>query len=255
MRATVVVALLLHALPGARGAANATNATFVRGPDRGVTYDEAAAFCTQIGATIASIHSAAENELARTACGGLVCWLGLVEYGGDAGTAAASQAWRWQDPPAGQDIVPAYTNWAAGEPDNSGGAGVDVLAGADRRNAMMNNPLNTVGEWYDAVEDHNIPYPLCRVAGELNFTLDHNPAQCQVAWDEGRCRKLSSDEKCCAPPGRQACADLIGGTGDVVETYQLVQTGEACKDENGNPDSSKFKCYKCEAASARRRGG
>ena len=132
--------------------------------------------------------------------------------------------------------------------------GADVPAGADRRNAMMNNPLNTVGEWYDAVEDHNIPYPLCRVAGELNFTLDHNPAQCQVAWDEGRCRKLSSDEKCCAPPGRQACADLIGGTGDVVETYQLVETGEACKDENGN-DSLEFKCYKCEAASARRRGG
>ena len=255
MRATVVVALLLHALPGARGAANAT---FVRGDDRHVTYDEAAAFCTQIGATIASIHSAAENELARTACAGVlgahVCWLGLVETGGDAGTAAASQTWLWEQPAAGQTAIPAYTNWAAGEPDNSGGAGADVPAGADRRNAMMNNPLNTVGEWYDAVEDHNIPYPLCRVAGELNFTLDHNPAQCQVAWDEGRCRKLSSDEKCCAPPGRQACADLIGGTGDVVETYQLVETGEACKDENGN-DSLEFKCYKCEAASARRRGG
>ena len=125
MRATAVVALLLHALPGAHGAANAT---FVRGPDRHVTYDEAAAFCTQIGATIASIHSAAENELARTACGGLVCWLGLVEYGGDAGTAAASQAWRWQDPPASQAAIPAYTNWAAGAPDNAGG---------DQRNAII----------------------------------------------------------------------------------------------------------------------
>ena len=117
MRAAAVVALLLHALPGAHGAANAT---FVRGPDRRVTYDEAAAFCTQIGATIASIHSAAENELARTACGGLVCWLGLVEYGGDAGTAAASQTWLWEQPAAGQTAIPAYTNWAAGEPDNNG---------------------------------------------------------------------------------------------------------------------------------------
>ena len=249
MRATAVVALLLHALPRAHGAAT----TFVRVPED-LAYAEAEARCTQIGAAIASIHSAAENELARTACGGLVCWLGLVEYGGDAGTAAASQAWRWEQPAAGQTAIPAYTNWAAGEPDNSGGAGADVPAGADRRNAMMNNPLNTVGEWYDAVEDHNIPYPLCRVAGELNFTLDHNPAQCQVAWDEGRCRKLDSDEKCCAPPGRQACADLLGGTGDVNETYQLVETGEACKDENGN-DSLEFKCYKCEAASTRRRGG
>ena len=60
MRAAVVVALL-HALPGARGAANPT---FVRGPE-GLNYPEAAAFCTEIGATIASIRSAAENELAE----------------------------------------------------------------------------------------------------------------------------------------------------------------------------------------------
>ena len=118
MRATALVALLLHALPGAHGAAT----TFVRGPDRRVTYDEAAAFCTQIGATIASIHSAAENALARTACGNNTCWLGLAE--------TTPAAWLWQDPPAGQDLVPAYTNWAAGEPDNSGGAGVGVPAGA-----------------------------------------------------------------------------------------------------------------------------
>ena len=117
MRAAAVVALLLHALPGAHGAANAT---FVRGDDRHVTYDEAAAFCTQIGATIASIHSAAENALARTACGNNTCWLGLAETGGDAGTAAASQDWLWQDPPAGQAAAPAYMNWAAGEPDNNG---------------------------------------------------------------------------------------------------------------------------------------
>ena len=92
-------------------------------------------------------------------------------------------------------------------------------------------------------------------ATNLNFTLDHNPAQCQVAWNDGRCRELFSDDECCVAPGRQACADLLGGTGDVVETYQLVSTGEICKDENGNWDASKFKCYTCEAASARRRGG
>ena len=231
MRATAVVALLLHALPGAHGVAATT---FVRVPED-LAYAEAEARCTQIGAVIASIHSAAENELARTACGN-TCWLGLAE---------TATAWLWQDPPAGQAAVPAYTNWAAGEPDNDGG---------DQRNAI----IDTAGEWHDSGDGSlglgYVAYPLCRVAGELNFTLDHNPAQCQVAWDEGRCRKLSSDEKCCAPPGRQACADLIGGTGDVVETYQLIETGEACKDENGN-DSLEFKCYKCEAASTRRRGG
>ena len=235
MRDTAVVALLLHALPGSHGVAT----TFVRVPED-LAYAEAEARCTQIGAAIASIHSAAENELARTACGGLVCWLGLAEMGGDAGTAAANQTWLWQDPPASQAALPAYTNWAAGEPENAGG---------DQRNAI----IDTAGEWQDSGTTLSRA-PLCRVAGELNFTLDHNPAQCEVAWDEGRCRKLYSDEKCCAPPGRQACADLLGGTGDVVETYQLIETGEAYKDENGN-DSLEFKCYKCEAASARRRGG
>ena len=92
-------------------------------------------------------------------------------------------------------------------------------------------------------------------ATNLNFTLDHNPAQCQVAWNDGRCRELFPSDNCCAPPGRQACADLLGATGDVVETYQMVQTGKTCKDENGNPDSSEFNCYTCEAASTRRREG
>ena len=239
MRATAVVALLFHALPGAHGAANAT---FVRGPEK-LAYAEAEALCTQIGAAIASIHSAAENELARTACGN-TCWLGLAE---------TATAWLWQDPPAGQAAVPAYTNWAAGEPDNNGAL--------DRLNAI----IDTAGEWSDSYSSttpngagyivNALEYPLCRVTGELNFTLDHNPAQCQVAWNDGRCRELFPSDNCCAPPGRQACADVLGATGNVVETYQLVQTGKYCKDENGNPDSSEFNCYTCEAASTRRREG
>ena len=101
---------------------------------------------------------------------------------------------------------------------------------------------------------HTLP-GAANATNDLNYTLVHNPAQCQVAWNDGRCRELFSDDECCVAPGRQACADLLGATGDVVETYQLVQTGKTCKDENGNPDSSEFNCYTCEAASARRRGG
>ena len=245
MRATAVVALLLHALPGAYGVAATT---FVRVPED-LAYAEAEARCTQIGAAIASIHSASENALARTACGNNTCWLGLAETGGDAGTAAASQTWLWQDPPASQAAVPAYTNWAAGEPGND--------AGFDLRNAI----IDTAGEWHDHDSGDGslgfayLAYPLCRVAGELNFTLDHASNQCQVAWNDGRCRELFPSDNCCAPLGRQACADVLGATGNVVETYQLVQTGKYCKDENGNPDSSEFNCYTCEAASARRREG
>ena len=93
MRAAAVAALLLHA-----PRANATNTTFVRGPE-GLNYPEAEAFCTEIGATIASIRSAAENELARTACGGATCWIGLEEIGGNAWTPKASQTWRMDPMP------------------------------------------------------------------------------------------------------------------------------------------------------------
>ena len=223
MRATAVVALLLHALPRAHGAAT----TFVRVPED-LAYAEAAARCTQIGAAIASIHSAAENELARTACGNSACWLGLAETGGDAGTAAANQTWLWQDPPAGQTAAPAYTNWAAGQP-----------------NINANAAMTATGEWVatESVDLDSLLFPLCRVAGELNFTLDHNAAQCmERCWpDEGQ---NNDAPHCCALPGKMSCADdSLGGT------YQLVRTasGYFWDDDWEDPDRQEydFKCYPC----------
>ena len=72
--------------------------------------------CSRIGAEIATIYSATENELARQACGGLSCWIGLEEVGGDASTPKESQTWRWMD---GSDA--AYTNWVGWEPNNYDG--------------------------------------------------------------------------------------------------------------------------------------
>ena len=251
MRAAAVVALLLHALPGAYGVAATT---FVRVPE-GLAYAEAEARCTQIGAAIASIHSAAENELARTACGDLTsCWLGLVETGGDAGTAAANQTWLWQDPPAGQTALPAYTNWAAGAPDNAGGV--------DQRNAGIRG---TTGEWYTvdaeqrvdgAVTSIILNKPLCRVAGELNFTLDHAPQQCQVNTKCRQKKKTSKgktgnvprkdrDPTCCGRGAEtenikhRSCAPVRN------QTYQLVQTGEACDVGEYAYAYKKYKCYPC----------
>ena len=206
MRATAVVALLLHALPGAYGVAATT---FVRVPED-LAYAEAEARCTQIGAAIASIHSAAENALARTACGNNTCWLGLVD-GRILGTDPA--AWLWQDPPAGQAADPAYTNWAAGEPDNNGAL--------DRRNAI----IDTAGEWHDSGDGSRSP--LCRVAGELNFTLDHNAAQCRE-----RCRPKNGqnkDKNCCAHPRKMSCADdaaggSISSSGSRVSQTRRVET-------------------------------
>ena len=218
MRATAVVALLLHALPGAHGAAT----TFVRVPED-LAYAEAAARCTQIGAAIASIHSAAENALARTACGNNTCWLGLVD-GRILGTDPA--AWLWQDPPAGQAADPAYTNWAAGEPANPG---------ASAHAVMMS------GEWYAAAADDSAPYPLCRAEGELNFTLDHQKTQCRE-----RCRPTqgqNKDKNCCAHPRKMSCADDAAGGG-----YQLVRFGskkdkdDAC-DRYHRRSAYSYGCY------------
>ena len=243
MRATTAP-LLLGALPGAYGVAATT---FVRVPED-LAYAEAEARCTQIGAAIASIHSAAENELARTACGDLTsCWLGLVETGGDAGTAAANQTWLWQDPPAGT-ALPAYTNWAAGEPDNAGGV--------DQRNAI----IDTAGEWHDSGDGSlglgYVAYPLCRVAGELNFTLDHAPQQCQVNTKCRQKKKTSKgktgnvprkdrDPTCCGRGAEtenikhRSCAPVRN------QTYQLVQTDEACDVGEYAYAYKKYKCYPC----------
>ena len=234
MRATAVVALLLHALPGAHGAANATNVTFVRGPE-GLNYPEAEAFCTEIGATIASIRSAAENELARTACGASMCWLGLEEIGGNARTPKASQTWRWVD-----GSTATYTNWVGSEPNN--------YEGNDERNAVMNCCQGVEGVafainggWYDATDVYDKPKPLCRLVGELSFDLVHVPAQCQHRC-EGK-NGQDHDKKCCALPGKMSCADdSLGGK------YQLVRTERHCN--HWDPDRAyNYYCLPCEAAS------
>merc|ERR1712138_285192 len=82
----------------------------------GGNYYDATAYCSSIGASIATIHSATENELARQACGGSSCWIGLEEVGGSASTPKASQTWRWMDGSRAR-----YTNWLSSEPQNHNG--------------------------------------------------------------------------------------------------------------------------------------
>ena len=220
MRASAAVAGLLYVLPCAHGAGNAT---FVLGPQIPLNtvlethgYGHATDFCTYIGATIATIHSAAENELARQACGLESCWLGLVY----------DPTWLWQNPPASQTTAPAYTNWAAGEPANPG---------ASAHAVMM------AGEWYGAAADDSAPYPLCRAEGELNFTLDHQKTQCRE-----HCRPTqgqNKDKNCCAHPRKMSCADDAAGGG-----YQLVRfgskkdKGDAC-DRYHRRSAYSYGCY------------
>ena len=109
--------------------------------DYGFTYDEASAWCAARDGTLASIHDAAEQELARAACGPSTCWLGLNEVGGDAETHPSQQVWAWAD---GSPLD--YTQW--------GDWGRNW--GGDERRAIMN--CCGVGEggegiWYAAADD------------------------------------------------------------------------------------------------------
>lgn len=65
--------------------------------DYSTSYDDPKNYCADRGASLATIYSATENELARQACGGSTCWIGLEEVGGDASTPKESQTWRWPD--------------------------------------------------------------------------------------------------------------------------------------------------------------
>ncbi|CAH0367572.1 unnamed protein product [Pelagomonas calceolata] len=134
------------------GGGGSSEDLFVAGPSGGNYYD-ATAYCSSIGASIATIYSATENELARQACGGSSCWIGLEEVGGSASTPKASQTWRWMD-----GSTASYTNWDDWEPNNHDGN--------DERNAMMNccgtDGVDASGMWHDAPYNYDEPRPLCR---------------------------------------------------------------------------------------------
>ena len=225
MRATAVVALLLHALPGAYGVAATT---FVRVPED-LAYAEAEARCTQIGAAIASIHSAAENELARTACDSLTsCWLGLVEMG-------VTRA------------QPRRARPGAGRTRGGPGPFPRTRTGRRRAGQFPGAPRRRAGGRGHGTTGHGLwsrgatAYPLCRVAGD-------SPPRPQPGAVPGRVgrrkmQKLDSDE-CAARPGRRVRGPSrrYGRCPDVP----VGRDRRACKDENGN-DSLEFK------AGARRR--
>ena len=72
---------------------------------------DADAACQAAGLQLASVQSAEQNALLVAAAAGNQVWIG--------GTDAASEdAWVWS--PSNTPL--SYTNWAGGEPSNSGGA-------------------------------------------------------------------------------------------------------------------------------------
>jgi len=173
------------------------------GPDA-LSYQAAVSYCVSVGGEIASIHSDADNEAARDACGDNVCWIGLRESGGEAGTHAFEQIWRWPDnSTAGAD---SYHNWAPGEPDYS--------EYYDERHAVMNeghNPqynrwnwrVSTSGLWFAIHSDTWSTYvPLCGVNAPTTApTLSPAPTSSpkptsSFSCDNDKCG-VSGNDECC----------------------------------------------------------
>ena len=74
-----------------------------------LSWSDAKAACQAEGKQLASVHSASENALLRTAAAGNEVWIG--------GTDAASEGtWKWSS--TGTPL--SYTSWYSGEPNNNG---------------------------------------------------------------------------------------------------------------------------------------
>jgi hypothetical protein len=198
-------------LLGSLGAARAYNGYAV-GPDT-LSYQAAVSYCVSVGGEIASIHSDADNEAARDACGETTCWIGLRESGGDAGTHAFEQIWRWPDnSTAGADT---YHNWAQGEPKNKDS---DFYAKyEDQRHAVMNGPgyyLESSGLWFTTTDTWSTSWstyaPLCSVNAPTTApTLSPAPTTSprptySFSCDNDRCG-LSEEEDCCDEYNNPVC--------------------------------------------------
>ena len=193
-------------LLGSLGAARAYTGYAV-GPDA-LSYQAAVSYCVSIGGEIASIHSDADNEAAREACGETTCWIGLRESGGDQGTHAFEQLWRWPDnSTAGAD---SYHNWAPGEPDYN--------EYEDERHAVMNDPeyysFESSGLWFATHSDTWSTYvPLCSVNAPTTApTLSPAPTSSpkptySFSCDNDKCG-VSEREECCHDPWDEpVCSD------------------------------------------------
>ena len=123
------------------------------------TRDNAAAFCRDQGAQLASIISAEEQAAAVTAAGGLEVYISLSD-------AVVEGTWRWLDSTMSTIV---YTNWGAGEGSNA--AEDCVLIGGSGAN---------VGKWADWPCD-TIRHALCERRSPGYFVINQT-----MTWIQAR---------------------------------------------------------------------
>jgi len=179
-------------------------------------YLNALHYCGGIGGALASIRSEEDNVKARDACGDNVCWIGIWERGGDAGTHAFEQSWVQPWPYNSTVSADSYYNWASGEPDYS--------EYYDERHAVMNEGhTSPSGLWFavDAERWSTLSKPtyvaLCSVnAPTMAPTLSPAPTSSprptsSFSCDNDQCG-VSEREDCCSEWSEPVCSD-----GEVVK--------------------------------------
>ena len=172
-----------------------------------MTYVDAVAYCDGVGGEMASIHSEADNEAAREACGNQMCWIGLRESGGDAGTHAFEQTWRWPDnSTAGADT---YHNWGQGEPKNKDSGYFGDYE--NQRHAVMNSGFGqSTGLWFSETNEYPM-YAICSVNAPTTApTLSPAPTTSprptySFSCDNDRCGLLE-EEECCDQYSEPVCS-------------------------------------------------
>ena len=124
------------------------------------TRDNAAAFCRDQGAQLASIISAEENSAAVTAAGGQEAWLSLTD-------AAVEGTWVWLN---GVQTVATYSNWIAGEGTNGVAENCAVMAGSGAN----------AGKWAD-LGCSQLRLALCERRSPGYFLINH-----ALTWVQAR---------------------------------------------------------------------
>ena len=109
-----------------------------------MTWDEHKKRAASMGGNLACITNAGENEQVRRVAGGEIVWVGGIRKG--CGNGPGPDHWKWSN---GKDW--SYTNWRAGEPNNSPSSH-DPFSEYDENRVM----LWENGEWNDASSLHEL---------------------------------------------------------------------------------------------------
>mgnify|MGYP005706074139 CR=1 FL=1 len=109
-----------------------------------MTWDEHKKRAAIMGGNLACITNADENEQVRRVAGGEIVWVGGIRKG--CGNGPGPDHWKWSN---GKDW--SYTNWRAGEPNNSPSSHDPYSEYDENRVMLWEN-----GEWNDASSLHEL---------------------------------------------------------------------------------------------------